>query len=114
MIGVQNISLIFGQQTIFDNITFSLLPNQKIGVVGRNGAGKSTLLKVIDGLQNLDEGKVSVDKGKTIAYLPQEIVMQSSKSIIDEALTTFDELMAQKAELDKLEELVSTSTSTAI
>ncbi len=114
MIGVQNISLTFGQQTIFDNITFSLLPNQKIGVVGRNGAGKSTLLKVIAGLQTLDEGRISIDKDKTIAYLPQEIVMQSSKSIMDEALTTFTTLIEQKTELDKLEHIVHTTTDKAI
>jgi ATP-binding cassette subfamily F protein 3 len=111
MIGAQNISLIFGQQVILNNQTFTILPHQKLGLVGRNGAGKSTLLKIIAGMQNLDEGSITIDKGRTIAYMPQELVMNSDKNILDEALSTFAILIQQKAELDQLEELIHHSTT---
>ena len=103
MIGARNITLAFGQQAIFTNQTFSILPHQKIGLVGRNGAGKSTLLKIIAGLQNLDEGSITIDKGRMVAYLPQELVVESTKMVFDEALDTFRTLVEQRAELQKLE-----------
>ena len=111
MIGAQNISLIFGQQVILNSQTFTILPHQKLGLVGRNGAGKSTLLKIIAGMQNLDEGSITIDKGRTIAYMPQELVMNSEKNILDEALSTFAVLIQQKAELDQLEEFIHQSTA---
>lgn len=95
------------EQVIFDDISFVFDQDQRIGLVGRNGSGKSTLLKVIAGKQQLDKGSVSIQKGKTIAYLSQDVVLQSDKSIVEETYTSFahvagllDEQKAIEAQLD--------------
>ena len=76
MINGYNVSLEMIQQVIFDDISFSFDQNQRIGLVGRNGSGKSTLLKAISGEQRLDSGSISITKGKTIAYLSQDVVFK--------------------------------------
>jgi ATP-binding cassette subfamily F protein 3 len=102
MITASNVSLAFGQRELFKNISFSIEKNQKIGLVGRNGSGKSTLLKVLCDQQGIDEGQISVEKHVKIAYLPQEVVLTSQRSILDEALTTFGSLVDLNYELEAL------------
>ena len=92
MITLKNINLSFGQQIVFNNISCLIDKNDKIGLIGRNGSGKSTLLKVIAKLHNLDEGEVTVEKGATIGYMPQEVTLQSHKNVLDEAFSVFCEL----------------------
>jgi ATPase subunit of ABC transporter with duplicated ATPase domains len=82
MINGYNVCLEMIEQVIFDDISFVFDQNQRIGLVGRNGSGKSTLLKVIGGQQQLDKGAVSIQKGKTIAYLSQDVVLTSDKKPI--------------------------------
>lgn len=106
MIQLNSICLSFGQTDIFDHIT-ALFRAQKIGVVGRNGAGKSTLLKAIAGLIPLDEGSISQERHRTIAYLPQEITLESDKSIYQEAYTVFDQFAKLQVECDSIEQLLS-------
>lgn len=107
MINGYNVCLEMIQQVIFDDISFVFDQNQRIGLVGRNGSGKSTLLKVIGGQQQLDKGSVSIQKGKSIAYLSQDVVLTSDKSIVEETYTSFshiatllDEQKAIEAQLD--------------
>lgn len=95
MIQIENINLTYVDQVIFDDISCSLRSNARVGLVGRNGSGKSTLLKAIAGQIQLDSGSISILGGKTIAYMPQDIVLNSQKSIIDEALTTFESLQPE-------------------
>lgn len=112
MINGYNVCLEMIEQVIFNDISFVFDQNQRIGLVGRNGSGKSTLLKVIAGKQRLDGGSVSIQKGKTIAYLSQDVVLQSDKSIVEETYTAFayvaDLLQEQKdieAQLDTAQDL---------
>jgi len=92
MIRLQGISLVFGEQTIFNNITQLIQEDEKIGLVGPNGAGKSTLLKAIAGQQKLTGGQVQISSGLKIAYLPQEVVLQSPLSIFDEAMLAYEDV----------------------
>src|SRR4030095_4319702 len=96
----------------FDDVSFVFDHDQRIGLVGRNGSGKSTLLKVIAGKQQLDNGAVSIQKSKTIAYLSQDVVLQSDKSIVEETYTSFshiagllEEQKAIEAQLDSADDL---------
>lgn len=107
MIIAHNLKLSFGSQDIFNNISFTIQPNQTIGLVGRNGSGKSTLLKVIAGLQPVHDGTLSIQKNKTIAYMPQDVVLNSPLSILDEVLSAFKELHKLKTELCELEQRMS-------
>ena len=76
MISVNNLSIEFSSQKLFDNINYVINPNDKIALVGKNGAGKSTMLKIIAGLQKPTEGAVAVPQGVTIGYLPQQTAAQ--------------------------------------
>jgi ATP-binding cassette, subfamily F, member 3 len=96
MITIKNISLEFLNQTIFKDFSATFSLNDRIGIVGPNGAGKSTLLKVIAGIQKPDNGSILLGQNK-IAYLPQEVVLNSDKSVLDEAFSGFESgLLFQK------------------
>ncbi|MFH1461574.1 MAG: ABC-F family ATP-binding cassette domain-containing protein [bacterium] len=105
----KNLELHFNNQTIFDNVSFNVNSDQRIGLVGRNGSGKTTLLKVIAGQQKLDSGKIEIQKDKKIAYLPQNVVLLSDKSVLNEALNTFDNLGNKIKEFNKLESVLDQS-----
>lgn len=90
MIFLQNAFLKFNDQKIFDDISFSFSDSQKIGLVGINGSGKTTLLKTLAGYITLDSGVVGKQQNKKIAYMPQEMILESKKTIFDEAFSVFD------------------------
>ncbi len=73
MITVQGLTLHFGQRPMFDDISFFIGSEDRIGLVGRNGAGKSTLLKIMAGQQPFDKGTIGKPKELTMGYLPQEM-----------------------------------------
>jgi ATP-binding cassette subfamily F protein 3 len=103
MIHLDSLSLAYGDAVIFNDVSCNFNEHQHIGVVGRNGAGKSTLLKAIAGQAMLDNGSVTIDRNKTIAYMPQDLVFTSTLSVIDEAFSTFAELGQLLKEKDVLE-----------
>ena len=103
MIIIKDLYLLFGTRTLFDEISLALQEDQKIGLVGRNGSGKSTMLKVLAGQQAYDKGSVSIERGKKLAYMPQESVLVSEKNVYDEAFTAFAEVLALKKTLEELE-----------
>lgn len=102
MITLKNISLSFLNQQLFNNLSETFSLDDRVGLVGANGAGKSTLLKIIAGLQKPDNGNVLLGQSK-IAYLPQEIVLTSNRTVLDEAFCTFDsgKLLEKQQELEK-------------
>lgn len=107
MINLEEISLAFGQQVIFDKISCNINPGQKIGLVGRNGSGKTTLLKVIAGQQSLDSGQVTIAKSFRWAFMPQDVVLVSEKTILNEALNAFAHMGNLLDELADLEHYIS-------
>ncbi len=76
MIYLNNISLSFADNTIFDNITWMIPEKSRIGLVGDNGTGKTTLFRAISGMVEIDEGSIEIPnrKNRTIGYLPQDLV----------------------------------------
>ena len=62
----------YGEKLVFEDLDWLVTPQDRIGVVGANGTGKSTLLKILGGLETLDYGTITVAKGITFGYLPQE------------------------------------------
>lgn len=111
MIQINSICLSYGSQKIFDHISCTLDQYDRIGLVGRNGSGKSTFLKAIIEPKILDGGSISIIKGKKIAYMPQDVVLQSPKSILQEALSAFADIYALKEEIHAIELLLEKNSA---
>lgn len=86
---IQNLTMSFGLQTIYDNVSFQINENDKVGIVGVNGAGKSTLFNLILGKLHPDEGKIIIKNNINIGYLPQVI----TDEIPNDDITVFDYLL---------------------
>ena len=110
MISINNLSVQFGGTPLFDRISFIINDKDRIGLVGKNGAGKSTLLKIIKNIQKADEGEVVIPSGDTIGYLPQEMVSGSTKTVVEEAMTAFSEILALKEKIEFLEHQIKIRT----
>jgi len=110
MISINNLSVQFTGTNLFDNVTFNINDRDRIGLVGKNGAGKSTLLKIIAGLQQPETGTIIVAKDQSIGYLPQEMIPNSNRTIIDEALTAFEQIDTLESELQNLTNEIANRT----
>lgn len=93
MISVDNVSVNFGGFVLFDRISMQVSNRERIGLVGRNGAGKTTLLRIIAGIQEPVEGKVVRPGDLTIGYLPQQMMHMDGKTVYQEAMTAFREIL---------------------
>lgn len=71
VLNLEHISKIYGEKTIFDDVSFGIHEGDKIGVIGINGTGKTTLLKMIAGIEVPDDGQVIMQNGLRVTYLPQ-------------------------------------------
>lgn len=86
MIHIKHGFLTIGDRVLFDDINATILPDQKIGLVGNNGAGKSTLLKIIVGERSFDEGQCLKDRSMRIGYFSQDLVVPSCATVFDEVV----------------------------
>ncbi len=110
MISVSNLTVEFSGVPLFNNISFLMNPRDRIGLTGKNGAGKSTLLKVLCGLQPYDSGQVSVPKGVTIGYLPQQLSVEDKRTVYAEAQSAFVEVKALEKEIAQLNKQLAERT----
>jgi ATP-binding cassette subfamily F protein 3 len=106
MIHLKNLNLKFGDQIVYDDLNLMIQDEDRIALVGRNGSGKSTILKIIAKQQSLDSGEILVTKGLNIAYMPQEMMLKSEKTVEDEAFATYETLFANIQEANMLEEKI--------
>jgi ATP-binding cassette subfamily F protein 3 len=110
MLQATNLSIIFGSRNLFDNVTFTIQPRDRIGLVGRNGAGKSTLLKTLNGEITPQEGGISKPNGYSIGFLKQEIRGQNEPTVWLEAQTAFKEINTLQEKLDNIQHQLETRT----
>jgi ATP-binding cassette subfamily F protein 3 len=110
MISVNNLSIHFGGKYLFNDVSVSVLPEDNIGLVGRNGAGKSTLLKIIKGQTLPEEGKIIIPNDYKIGYLPQELEINSEKTVYIEAESALSELKEIEGNISALGEEISQRT----
>lgn len=110
MISINNLSIQFGGESLFDHVSFIINDKDRIGLVGKNGAGKSTLLKIIKGLQRADEGEVILPDGYSVGYLPQEMDIQSAGSVIEEAMNAFTEVVHLEQKITGYEKQIGERT----
>ncbi len=102
MISLDNLTVSYGGWTLFDNISFLINPKDRIGLVGKNGAGKTTLLKLIVGEQQPTSGAVSKNGECTVGYLPQQMKVADTTTLVEETASAFKEVLALEAEIAAL------------
>ena len=100
MVSVQDISVSFGSFDLLSNISFLINDQDRIGLAGKNGAGKSTLLKIIARLQSPSAGSVDMSKDVTIGYLPQQMRVDDTTTVLNETVTAFSELIGLSEEIE--------------
>ncbi|MBI2429908.1 MAG: ABC-F family ATP-binding cassette domain-containing protein [Ignavibacteriales bacterium] len=101
MLAVNNLSINFGERYLFDDLSFTINPHDRIGLVGSNGAGKSTLLKIIAGINQPMEGSVNKARFVTVGYLPQDAVVESDLSLYKEVESAFEDILQIEEELNE-------------
>lgn len=92
MISIQNLSVEFSAKSLFDNINYVINKKDKIALVGKNGVGKSTMLKIIAGLQEPTSGCIAKPNGISISYLPQQMELNDSLTVIEEVNKAFSHI----------------------
>ena len=102
MISIDNLTVSFGGWTLFDEVSFLVNPKDRIGLVGKNGAGKTTLLRIITGEQQATSGAVTRNSDCTIGYLPQQMKVADTTTLIDETAKAFAEVLAIEAEIERI------------
>lgn len=102
MITAANIYIQYGERILLDRVNLVIGERDKLGLVGRNGAGKSTLLKIIAGHIRPDEGSISRPSESSLGFLHQEMQLPKGKTVLDEALSAFDEAKRLEARIAEL------------
>ena len=87
---------------MFDNITYVINKRDRIALVGKNGAGKSTMLKIIAGLQAPTSGRVNMPKDLTVGYLPQQMNLTDSRTVMQEAEQAFAHIFELQARIERM------------
>ncbi len=107
MISLDKINLNFGGFDLFKEISFLINPKDRIGLIGKNGAGKTTLLKVIKGIDQPSTGSIGVPKNTTIGYLPQQMKHSDTRTLKEETVLAFGELIAIEKQIARLHDEIT-------
>lgn len=100
-ISVQNLSLSFGEKTLFDNVSFDVYEKDKIGFVGANGVGKTSLFKILTGEYQPTSGAAFLGKNVKLGYMEQHTCSEN-KTVYEELISVFDDLIKLEKELDAI------------
>ena len=99
MLAIQDISVQFGGEVLFADMSFMVNKGDRIGLVGKNGAGKSTLLKIIHSKKGFDSGSVNLQKEMEVGYLSQDIDFEKGYTVLEEAEKAFERIKQVQKEL---------------
>lgn len=107
MISLDKINLSFGGFQLFQEITFLVNARDRIGLIGKNGAGKTTLLKIISGATQPTSGNIGIQKDISIGYLPQEMKISDSRTLIDETTQAFENILNLEKQIKQLNDEIA-------
>ncbi|HET8885438.1 MAG TPA: ATP-binding cassette domain-containing protein [Salinimicrobium sp.] len=110
MLNIHNLSISFGGEYLFEEITFRLGAGDRVGLIGKNGAGKSTMLKILSGEQEPDTGQIAKDKELSVGFLKQDIDFVQGRTVVQEAQQAFVEIKKLEAEIDYINEQLASRT----
>ena len=106
MFNAHNITVSYGGETLFDEISFRLAKGDHIGLIGKNGAGKSTLLKLMTLENQPTSGSFTLEKNCKIGYLPQDLDFENGRSVLEEAYLAFEEIKKVEARQDEIHKII--------
>ena len=113
MLAIKKLRVEFGARVIFKDLSFTVMPKERISFAGHNGAGKSTLMKCIGGALEANGGEISKAKDCKVGYLPQEGIHIKDISLWDETESAFGEAKTIQDKIDTLSEQLSTMDSSS-
>ncbi len=102
MLNIHNLSVSFGGEYLFEEISFRLNGGDRVGLIGKNGAGKSTLLKLLTKDMPYDSGTIAVEKDIKIGFLRQDIDFEQGRTVLEEAYQAFEEIKSLEMRLDEI------------
>jgi ATP-binding cassette subfamily F protein 3 len=102
VIAVERVSKSYGGQVLLRDVSWRIGRGERIGLVGPNGAGKTTLCRILAGAEDPDGGRVHLDSGVSVGYLPQEVGATSQLTVLAEALSGFDRVWRLEGRLEEL------------
>ncbi|KKM05029.1 hypothetical protein LCGC14_1758250, partial [marine sediment metagenome] len=102
MLNVHNLSVSFGGEYLFEEISFRLNGGDRVGLIGKNGAGKSTLLKLLTKDMPLDTGTIAMEKGIRIGFLRQDIDFEQGRTVLEESYQAFEEIKDLESQLEHI------------
>ncbi len=110
MISVEHLTIDFSGTPLFDDISFLINAKEKVALVGKNGAGKTTLLRLFNRQIQATKGNIIFPKDLTIGYLPQQLLLNDGKTVMEEALTSFSDLIGIQNHIEVITEELATRT----
>ncbi|WP_282053483.1 ABC-F family ATP-binding cassette domain-containing protein [Maribacter luteus] len=102
MLNVHNLSVSFGGEYLFEEISFRLNAGDRVGLIGKNGAGKSTLLKLLSRDMPIDSGTIATEKNLKIGFLRQDIDFKQGRTVLEEAYHAFEEIKSLERKLEEV------------
>ena len=110
MIHVEGLHKRYGERILFEDVSWHVKKRDRIGLSGPNGSGKTTLLRMLAGLQEPDSGSIRMASDTTIGYLPQDGIVHHGRTVYEEVVLAFQELLALKEEQHRIEDALAHAT----
>jgi ATP-binding cassette subfamily F protein 3 len=110
MLSAEGLAVEFNGKTLFEDVSFVINEKDRIALMGKNGAGKSTLLKILSGQREPTRGIISYPKETVIAYLPQHLLTQDTRTVFEETSLAFASITNMEKQIEALNEELATRT----
>jgi ATP-binding cassette subfamily F protein 3 len=110
MIHVEGLTKRYGDKVLFEDVSWHVKKRDRIGLSGPNGSGKTTLLRMLAGLEEPDAGSIRMASETTIGYLPQDGIVHAGRTVHEEVVLAFQELLSLKEEQHRIEDALAHAT----